>query len=129
MNAESHKTNEPVLASPSKSTVETGEPFSTKWKYDEKEELEFGNPSMTVSGILDKARESFTCPGCSTKTYWETVDFQKNIKCKQCGMDLEKSPDGSVIRSEGAAKDQSANVAGSDHSSQWVSTESEAEDA
>jgi len=122
--AESHMN---VLATPGGSAVEAGHPFNPEWNYDKKEEPKIGDESMKMSSILDKTRESFTCPDCSTKTYWETVDFEKHIKCKYCGKELEKSPDGSVIPSEGAATDQPANVTGSDHSSQWASTESEAE--
>lgn len=78
---------------------------------------------MKMSSILDRTRDWFTCPRCSKTNYCDPVKPNQQLKCKECGLELEKSPDGSVKPGGEAATGQSANFTGSDHSSQWVDTE------
>jgi ribosomal protein L37AE/L43A len=130
VNAEPHKVDAPVLASPSKSTVEAGDLFRRNSGYGEKEEKELGDASMKMSSILGRVRDWFTCPSCSTTNYWDSFSSGEQLKCKKCGLELEKGPDGSVKPSSEAATGQSANDTGnegrgSDDDSQWADTESE----
>ncbi|KAH4068182.1 hypothetical protein HBH50_123680 [Parastagonospora nodorum] len=134
VNAESHKTDAPVLASPSKSTVEAGDLFRRNSGYGEKEEKGLGDASMKMSSILDRSRDWFTCPSCSTINYWHSFSSGEQLKCNNCKLELEENADGSVKPSGEAATGQSANVTGnegrgSDDDSQWADTESEAADS